>query len=65
MDKYIYDESNGLWYQLQGEYYLSCLTLLPEEKKQFSEKEGITEELCAVGLFIKLWYNHFAPERQI
>ncbi len=33
MDKYIYDESNGLWYQLQGEYYLPCLTLPPEEGK--------------------------------
>ncbi len=33
MDKYIYDESNGLWYQLQNEYYLPCLTLPPEEEK--------------------------------
>ena len=33
MDKYIYDENNGLWYELQGEYYLPCLTLSPEEKK--------------------------------
>lgn len=33
MDKYIYDESNGLWYKLQGEYYLPCLTLPPEEEK--------------------------------
>jgi len=33
MDKYIYDESNGLWYELQGEYYLSCFTLSPEEEK--------------------------------
>ncbi len=33
MDKYIYDESNGLWYQLQGEYYLPCLTLPIEEEK--------------------------------
>lgn len=32
MDKYIYDESNGLWYELQGEYYLPCLTLPPEEE---------------------------------
>ena len=31
MDKYIYDKSNGLWYELQGEYYLPCLTL-PAEK---------------------------------
>ncbi len=33
MDKYIYDESNGLWYELQGDYYLPCLTLPPEEEK--------------------------------
>ena len=33
MDKYIYDENNGLWYELQGEYYLPCLTLPSEEEK--------------------------------
>ena len=22
MEKYIYDESNGLWYELQGDYYI-------------------------------------------
>ena len=33
MDKYIYDESNDLWYELQGGYYLPCLTLPPEEEK--------------------------------
>lgn len=32
MDKYIYDESNGLWYELQEDYYISCLTL-PTEKE--------------------------------
>lgn len=26
MDKYIYDKKNGLWYELQGEYYLPYLT---------------------------------------
>ena len=31
MDKYIYDEKNGLWYELQGDYYLPCLKL-PEEE---------------------------------
>ncbi len=30
MDKYIYDEKNGLWYELQGDYYLPYLKL-PEE----------------------------------
>ena len=27
MDKYIYDEKNGLWYELRGDYYLPCLKL--------------------------------------
>ena len=31
MDKYIYDERNGLWYELHGDYYLPCLTV-PESK---------------------------------
>ena len=33
MDKYIYDKSNGLWYELQGGYYIPCLTLPEEENK--------------------------------
>ena len=33
MDKYIYDESNGLWYELQGDYYLPCLTLPSKGEK--------------------------------
>ena len=45
MDKYIYDESNGLWYELQGDCYIPCLAL-PAEKEQ------------PIGLFGKrhLWY---------
>ena len=31
MDKYIFDESNGLWYELQGDYYILCLILSEEE----------------------------------
>ncbi len=27
MEKYIYDEKNGIWYELHGDYYLPCLTL--------------------------------------
>ena len=33
MDKYIYDENNRLWYELQGDYYVPCLTLPSEEEK--------------------------------
>ena len=32
MDKYIYDKNNGLWYELQGDYYSPCLAL-PAEKE--------------------------------
>ncbi len=33
MDKYIYDDKNGLWYELEGDYYIPCL-ILPAEKEQ-------------------------------
>ena len=33
MEKYIFDERNGIWYELQGEYYLPCLKL-PEKEQQ-------------------------------
>ena len=31
MEKYSYDNSNGLWYELHGDYYLPCLAI-PEEE---------------------------------
>lgn len=33
MEKHIFDERNGLWYELQGDYYLPCLKL-PEGEQQ-------------------------------
>ena len=30
MEQFIYDESNGLWYEQQGDYYIPCLSL-PED----------------------------------
>ena len=33
MEKYIFDERNSLWYELQGDYYLPCLKL-PEGEQQ-------------------------------
>jgi hypothetical protein len=32
MEQYIYDTSNGLWYELQGDYYFPCLKLPDEEQ---------------------------------
>ena len=33
MEKVIYDEKNGLWYELQGDYYLPCLKLSEGEQQ--------------------------------
>ena len=33
MENRIYNEQNGLWYELQGDYYIPCL-ILPEEENQ-------------------------------
>ncbi len=35
MEKYIYDEKNGLWHELQGNYYIPCLKLSEEETQPF------------------------------
>ena len=31
MEKYIFDQSNSLWYELQGDYYIPCLVLNESE----------------------------------
>lgn len=33
MNKYIYDEKNGLWYEKKDDYYPPCLSLPEEEQK--------------------------------
>ena len=33
MEKGIYDEKNGLWDELQGDYYIPCLKLYEEEQQ--------------------------------
>ena len=35
MKQYIYNEQNGLWYELRGDYYIPCLEL-PAEKEERS-----------------------------
>ena len=34
MEKFIYDENVGLWYELQGDYYIPCLKLPEQETKE-------------------------------
>ena len=33
MEKQIYDEKNGLWYELHGDYYFPCLKVPDEEHR--------------------------------
>ena len=52
MEKYIFDERNGLWYELQGDYYLPCLKL-PEEEQQ------------PIGLWGQRHLRYIKPYRKI
>lgn len=61
MEKTIYDEKNGLWYELHGDYYLPCLALPDEEQQPIGiwgqrhlryikqNKRGLYFELLASG----------------
>ena len=33
MEKYIFNENNGLWYELMGDYYFPCLTVPATEEQ--------------------------------
>lgn len=35
MQKQIFDEKNGLWYEMHGDYYLLCLSVPPKEQQPF------------------------------
>lgn len=37
MKKHIYDENNGLWYELIGDYYIPILTLFSEEQRSIGK----------------------------
>ena len=41
MKKHIYDESNGLWYELIGDYYIPVLTLSSEEQRPSGKWGGM------------------------
>lgn len=52
MEKYIYDNSNGLWYELHGDYYLPCL-VIPEE------------EVHTIGVWGRKHQQHLREHRPI
>jgi len=39
MEKTIYDESNGLWYELQGDYYIPCLTVPAQDERPITKEK--------------------------
>ena len=41
MQKRIYDENNGLWYELIGDYYIPVLTLSSEEQRPIGKWGGM------------------------
>ncbi len=45
--KYIYDEKNGLWYELQDDYYFPCLTLPVEEEKAYQDMVTMAQAVSA------------------
>ena len=61
MQKQIFDEKNGLWYELHGDYYLPCLTAPPEGQRPigiwgqrhlrylWQHKKALYTELMASG----------------
>ena len=63
MEKYIYDESNGLWYELQGDYYIPCLKLPDEEQVEI----GIwgQRHLSYIQKHCKPFYNKMLGEHTL
>lgn len=61
MEQYIFDENNGLWYELHGDYYLPCLSVPQEEKQPIGiwgrrqerylrqERRALYDALCLRG----------------
>ena len=41
MKKHIFDENNGLWYELIGDYYIPVLTLSSEEQRPIGKWGGM------------------------
>ena len=52
MKKHIYDESNGLWYERIGDYYIPVLTLS-------------TEEQCPIGKWGRMHRDYIKEHRPI
>ena len=62
MEKFIFDKNNGLWYELQGDYYIPCLTAPTKDELSIdplgtgifgtSGQNANTTERCCIIKFI-------------
>ena len=52
MEQYIFDKSNGLWYERQSDYYIPCLTIQADEEKP-------------IGLWGYRHLQHIKKERKV
>lgn len=51
MEQYIYNERNGLWYELRGDYYIPCWNYPPKKKNGISAYGG--SGICGISVSIK------------
>ena len=56
MEKVIYDEKNGSWYELQGDYYIPCLKLHEEEQQPIGTFWGGQRHLRYIKQNRKVFY---------
>ena len=49
MKQYIYNEQNGLWYELWGDYYIPCLELPTEKEERHIGKHQIIFNLLCIS----------------
>ena len=52
MEKFIYNEQNGLWYELQGDYYIPCLVLDEEDTQH-------------IGMWGRKYLRHIKEQRPV
>ena len=57
MEQYIYNEQNGLWYELRGDYYIPCLEL-PAEKEERSIGVWGQRHLRYIRQYRKVFYTN-------
>lgn len=53
MDQFYFDESNGLWYELNGDYYIPCIALSESETD------------CDIGMWGRKHLNYLKENRYI